>query len=100
MRALEEWRQVARAHILGVLHLDEIQNLFKLNQRLTRNGSIVCSFAQKLNEGVVSITLHRFEKFNFLTSLWNFDHNLMSSDRSEPSCERFKIGWLLINVNC
>lgn len=29
-RMLEEWRQVACSHFLGVLHLDEIQNLFKL----------------------------------------------------------------------
>ena len=41
MRALEEWRQVATAHFLGVLHLDEIQNLFKLSslkQRKDRKG--------------------------------------------------------------
>ena len=41
MRALAEWRQVARAHFLGVLHLDEIQNLFKLSslkQRKDRKG--------------------------------------------------------------
>lgn len=30
MRALDEWRQVAASHFLGILHLDEIQNLFKL----------------------------------------------------------------------
>jgi AAA domain len=30
MRMLDSWRQVASAHFLGVLHLDEIQNLFKL----------------------------------------------------------------------
>lgn len=30
MRALDEWRQVAVAHFLGMLHLDEVQNLFKL----------------------------------------------------------------------
>lgn len=42
MRALEEWRQVATAHFLGVLHLDEVQNLFKissLKQRLSRGGT-------------------------------------------------------------
>lgn len=27
---LDEWRQVASAHFLGVLHLDEVQNFFKL----------------------------------------------------------------------
>ena len=42
MRALDEWRQVAVGHFLGVLHLDEIQNLFKLSnlkQRTARTGS-------------------------------------------------------------
>lgn len=41
MRALDEWRQVAVAHFLGVLHLDEIQNLFKLGsleRRAKRKG--------------------------------------------------------------
>ncbi len=41
MRALEEWRQVASSHFLGVLHLDEVQNLFKLSglkQRKARQG--------------------------------------------------------------
>ena len=40
-RALEEWRQVAVSHFLAVLHLDEIQNLFKLStlrQRKARRG--------------------------------------------------------------
>lgn len=42
MTALNEWRQVATGHFLGVLHLDEIQNLFKLStlkQRTGRKGS-------------------------------------------------------------
>lgn len=30
MKMLDEWRQVACAHFLGVLHIDEIQNFFKL----------------------------------------------------------------------
>ena len=30
MKMLDSWRQVATAHFLGALHLDEIQNLFKL----------------------------------------------------------------------
>lgn len=41
MRALAEWLQVARLHTLGLLHLDEIQNLFKflsLKQRKVRKG--------------------------------------------------------------
>lgn len=41
MRALGEWKQVAAGHFLGILHLDEIQNLFKLatlRQRKDRKG--------------------------------------------------------------
>ncbi|MBB6559271.1 hypothetical protein HNP48_001938 [Acidovorax soli] len=30
-KMLEEWRQVASAHFLGLLHLDEIQNFFKIS---------------------------------------------------------------------
>ena len=30
MKMLDSWRQVASAHFLGLLHLDEVQNLFKL----------------------------------------------------------------------
>ena len=30
MRMFEEWRQVASSHFLGILHLDEIQNFFRL----------------------------------------------------------------------
>ncbi len=36
MSALNEWRQVAVSHFLGVLHLDEIQNLFKLTSLKAR----------------------------------------------------------------
>lgn len=42
MRALDEWRQVANSHFLGVLHLDEVQNLFKLGSlkhRRDRKGA-------------------------------------------------------------
>lgn len=41
MRLLEEWRQVAASHFLGVLHLDEVQNLFHisaLKKRTKRSG--------------------------------------------------------------
>jgi hypothetical protein len=31
LQALEEWRQVAIGHFLGFLHLDEVQNFFKLD---------------------------------------------------------------------
>lgn len=42
MRMLDEWRQVANSHFLGILHLDEVQNFFKLSalrQRSRRAGS-------------------------------------------------------------
>lgn len=41
MKMLDSWRQVATAHFLGVLHLDEIQNLFRLatlKKRRSRRG--------------------------------------------------------------
>ncbi|WP_088279067.1 AAA family ATPase [Ideonella sp. A 288] len=41
MEALNEWRQVAISHFLGILHLDEVQNFFKLatlEQRRRRDG--------------------------------------------------------------
>jgi hypothetical protein len=31
MQMLDEWRQVASTHFLGLLHLDEVQNFFKLS---------------------------------------------------------------------
>lgn len=42
LQALDEWRQVAATHFLGVLHLDEVQNFFKLPtlaQRRKRQNS-------------------------------------------------------------
>lgn len=38
MKMLDSWRQVATAHFLGVLHLDEVQNLFKLATLKKRRG--------------------------------------------------------------
>lgn len=41
LEALNEWLQIAKAHFLGVLHLDEVQNFFKiatLEQRRRRAG--------------------------------------------------------------
>ena len=38
MKMLDSWRQVATAHFLGILHLDEIQNLFKLATLKKRRG--------------------------------------------------------------
>jgi hypothetical protein len=38
MKALDEWRQVATSHFLGILHLDEIQNLFKIRSLKERKN--------------------------------------------------------------
>ena len=41
-KMLDEWRQVALAHFLGILHLDEVQNFFKLPslaKRRKNNGN-------------------------------------------------------------
>jgi len=41
-KMLDEWRQVALAHFLGILHLDEVQNFFKLPslaKRRKKNGN-------------------------------------------------------------
>ena len=41
-KMLDEWRQVASAHFLGTLHLDEVQNFFKLpplKKRRTKTSS-------------------------------------------------------------
>lgn len=44
MQMLEEWRQVATAHFLGILHLDEIQNFFRIatleNRRRRKAGEL------------------------------------------------------------
>jgi hypothetical protein len=40
MRALDEWRTVARAGFLGVLHVDEIQNLFKIRSLRDRSRAL------------------------------------------------------------
>ncbi len=49
---LDEWRQVAMAHFLGVLHLDEVQNFFKLprlekrTKRAGRDGNLELSIVE------------------------------------------------------
>lgn len=41
-KMLREWQQVANAHFLGILHLDEIQNLFKIpSLEMRRKGKAV-----------------------------------------------------------
>jgi len=36
LKMLDEWRQVASSHFLGLLHLDEVQNFFRLQSLETR----------------------------------------------------------------
>ena len=38
MKMLDSWRQVASGHFLGLLHLDEVQNLFRLATLKKRRG--------------------------------------------------------------
>lgn len=38
-KMLDEWRQVALSHFLGILHLDEVQNLFKIQSLERRTKS-------------------------------------------------------------
>jgi len=50
MKMLDSWRQVASAHFLGVLHLDEIQNLFKLaTLKKRRRGTAPIAEAPELS---------------------------------------------------
>jgi hypothetical protein len=49
MRALEEWRQVATSHFLGVLHLDEVQNLFRIASLKARKSRSAGSGAPELS---------------------------------------------------
>jgi len=50
MKMLDSWRQVASAHFLGVLHLDEIQNLFKLaTLKKRRRGGATIAEAPELS---------------------------------------------------
>lgn len=39
LKMLDEWKQVALSHFLGILHLDEVQNFFKLATLRHRKGS-------------------------------------------------------------
>jgi hypothetical protein len=59
MRMLDTWRQVATAHFLGLLHLDEVQNLFKLATLKRRNSK-----ASKFDEApLLSIVEDQFLKW-------------------------------------
>ena len=49
MRTLAEWQQVATAHFLGILHLDEVQNFFKLPSLKKRTKRAGMSDAPELS---------------------------------------------------
>lgn len=49
MRMLDEWRQVASSHFLGILHLDEVQNFFKLSALKKRGKRSGLSDAPELS---------------------------------------------------
>lgn len=59
MKMLDSWRQVATAHFLGILHLDEIQNLFKLATLKKRRGK----FSTAENAPELSIVEDQFLKW-------------------------------------
>ena len=48
-RMLDEWRQVASSHYLGLLHIDEIQNFFKLQSLETRRKQASKSTGMELS---------------------------------------------------
>lgn len=49
MQMLEEWRQVATAHFLGILHLDEVQNFFKIGTLESRRKRKAGEYAPELS---------------------------------------------------
>jgi hypothetical protein len=49
MRMLDEWRQVAIANFLGILHIDEVQNFFKLSTLEQRRKRTSGSAAPQLS---------------------------------------------------
>jgi hypothetical protein len=52
MRALDEWLQVAMIHFLGILHLDEVQNFFRIStleqrkNRKSKDGALQLSIVE------------------------------------------------------
>jgi hypothetical protein len=52
IRMLDEWRQVAVSHFLGILHLDEVQNFFQIStlerrrKRTNSDGSLELSIVE------------------------------------------------------
>ncbi len=59
MKMLDSWRQVATSHFLGVLHLDEVQNLFKLAALKKRTGK----FKSPVDAPQLSIVEDQFLKW-------------------------------------
>lgn len=64
-RMLSEWRQVASSHFLALLHLDEIQNLFKLSALKKRRT------AKKLGSERLELSLVEDESLKWILTLTN-----------------------------
>jgi hypothetical protein len=62
-RLLNEWRQAASAHFLGVLHIDEVQNLFRLPTLAKRRS--------KKNEDDVELSLVEDQTLKSILTLIN-----------------------------
>lgn len=63
-RMLDEWRQVAASHFLGILHLDEVQNFFKL-QTLEKRRS------RKNPEGGLELSIVEDQCLKWILTLTN-----------------------------
>ncbi len=61
---LTEWRHVASSHFLGVLHLDEIQNLFKISSLKNRRSA-------KAAKGDIELSLVEDESLKWILTLTN-----------------------------
>ncbi len=68
MKMLDSWRQVATAHFLGVLHLDEVQNLFKLATLKKRRGKA------SLDEGAPELSIVEDQFLKWILILMNTWH--------------------------
>lgn len=64
MAALDEWRQVAATHFLGILHLDEVQNFFKLSTLEQRRK-------RKMGEGPPELSIVEDQCLRWILTLLN-----------------------------
>ena len=64
MQVLDEWRQVAASHFLGILHLDEIQNFFRL-------GSLEQRRKRKARDGPPELSIVEDQCLRWILTLLN-----------------------------